>query len=696
MKIKRYSFPTIILGGILLFGLLLNPAFVGALIIVTGPTTTTVHPTTTTTQSQYSCTQCRDTTCSLRISSTPCANTCRANSDCQTPTTTHPLCHNLSCTTTTTHPLCHDSSCTTTCPSCTTTTTKPPCTTCCPSCIKYTCNANYQCVSDSNGQYTSLTTCQNNCIAPTRYSCNPSTYQCYATTNGTYSALNDCTNNCQPPVTKYTCCSANYQCVVDPNGQYTSLSACQNNCIAPTRYSCNTSTYQCYQTTLGSYASYNDCLNACQPPVTRYTCNANYQCVSDTYGSYTSLGTCQNNCIAPQRYSCNANYQCVSDTYGSYTSLGTCQNNCQQIIQPLYVSCYASPSTVSTNQTVTFYSNISGGSGSYTYYWSGYASGNSSYSQTSFSSSGTYTANLAVYDSNGRSGSTSCSAYVQGQSTLTPTLNFWADKYTLNQGEATYLRWTSNNTNYCVASNGWSGSKSTSNYESTAPNSQTTYTLTCYGNGGQVTQSLTLYVTSPTTTLNFTKLGRNLSNGDRVYSKVIRVAQSDIIEFYLTIAAGSSADLQNVVLTDNLPSVLSYQNGTTKVDGIIQTDGITTTGLSLGTIARGTYKTVVFQVLSNNPGTYLTYTNTAQVTASGVSAISDSATITFGLVAGATTIQTGAEDSLWLSFIISMGLAFLIWYYVKFNPQGKLVFAKVENKIRDIRLEYLRRQMIKK
>lgn len=521
MKINKHLFPTIILGGILLFGLI-NPTFVSASIIVTGPTTTT----------------------------------------------THPLCHNLSCTTTTTRPPCHNLPCTTTTtrPSCTTTTTKPPCTTtttCCPSYIKYTCNANYQCVESSNGEYTSL-------------------------------------------------------------------SACQNNCQAPIRYSCNPSTYQCYQTSSGTYASYNDCVNACQ-----------------------------------------------------------------QIIPPLYVSCYASPNTVSTNQTVTFYSNISGGSGSYTYYWSGYASGNNSYAQTSFSSSGTYTANLAVYDSNGRSGSTSCSAYVQGQSTLTPTLNFWADKYTLNQGEATYLRWTSSNTNYCVASNGWSGSKSTSNYESTAPNSQTTYTLTCYGNGGQVTQSLTLYVISPTTTINFTKLGRNLSNGDRVYSKVIRVAQGDIIEFYLTVAAGSSADLQNVVLTDNLPSVLSYQSGTTKVDGIIQTDGITTTGLSLGTIARGTYKTVLFQALSNNPGTYLTYTNTAQVTASGVSAISDSATITFGLVAGASTVQTGAEDSLWISFIISMGLAFLIWYYLKFNPKGKFALAKVENKIRDLRLDSLRRQMIK-
>jgi len=667
MRIKKHIFPTVILGGILLFGLLLNPAFVGALIIVTGPTTTTTtHP------------LCHDSSCTTTTTHLPTTTT--TTRPPTTTTTTHPLCHDSSCTTTTTvvpttttttHPLCHDSSCT-----------------------RYSCNTStYQCYVNTNGAYATLNDCTTNCQPPvTRYACN-SSYQCVVASNGEYTSLNTCQNNCIAPA-RYTC-NANYQCVVASNGEYTSLSTCQNNCIAPARYTCNAN-YQCVSDSNGQYTSLNTCQNNCIAPA-RYTCNANYQCVSDSNGQYTSLNTCQNNCQPPvTRYSCNANYQCVVASNGQYTSLNTCQNNCQQIIQSLSVSCYASPNYPQVNQTITFYSNVSGGSGNYTYYWSGYASGNGSSSQQTFSSSGTYSANLMVYDSNSRSGSASCSAYVQGQSTLTPTLNFWADKYTLNQGEATYLRWTSSNTNYCVASNGWTGSKSTSNYESTAPNNQTTYTLTCYGNGGQVTQSLTLYVASPTTTINFTKLGRNLSNGDRIYSKVIRVAQGDIIEFYLTVTAGSSSDLQNVVITDNLPSVFSYQNGTTKVDGITQIDTLTTTGLSLGTISRGTSKTIVFQALSNNPGTYFTYTNTAQVTASGVSTISDNATIIYGLVAGASTIKTGAEDSLWISFIISMGLAFLIWYYVKFNPQGKLVFAKVENKIRDLRLDSLRRQIIKK
>src|SRR5680860_1491158 len=470
---KKYIAPSFILGVILLIGLV-SPAFVSASITVTGSgpveedtndnwgiivTGTSSIPTNspsnnntiitssvsyhddssyaTTIQPQYRCTQCRNTTCSLRISSTPCANTCRTNSDCQAPTTAHPLCHDASCTsittrppstTTTTHPICHDDSCT-----------------------KYTCNSNYQCVVDSNGQYTSLGTCQNNCTAPIRYACNTNTYQCYATTNGQYASSSTCNANCNAP-TKYTC-NSNYQCVVDSNGQYTSLGTCNANCTAPIRYACNTNTYQCYQTTNGAYISYNDCANACK-----------------------------------------------------------------QIDQSLSVSCYTSPNPAQTNQTVTFSSNVSGGSGSYTYYWSGATYGNNSYSQKSFSSYGNYTAYLTVNDSQNRSASTSCSVNVNDQCTNTSTLSLWADNYTIAQGESTYLRWTSTHTNYCTASTGWSGSKSTSGYESVSPNANTTYSLTCYGSCGQITRSITIYTTSVSTSLNLTKLGRNLSTGNRVYS----------------------------------------------------------------------------------------------------------------------------------------------------------------------------------
>jgi len=164
-------------------------------------------------------------------------------------------------------------------------------------------------------------------------------------------------------------------------------------------------------------------------------------------------------------------------------------------------------------------------------------------------------------------------------------------------------------------------------------------------------------------------LGRNLSLGERTYSKIITVTQGEVIEFYLTVTAGSSNDLSQVIVTDSLPSVLTYRAGTTKVDGVIQGDTITT-GLNLGTISRGTSKTITFQALANNPGTVLTYTNTARVTASNINSLTDTATINYGLVAGASTIETGAPKTIQLSLILSLGLASCLWAYLEFHPQG--------------------------
>ena len=713
MKIKKYLLPSLILGGILMLGLM-SPAFVGASIIVTDTYTDPnsgwgiIVTDTYTEDSSVTNTNSGSNSDSHYSSSN--------NNETTVTTISYPP-----ILATTSHLPCHD-------PSCTITTTQPPYHD--PSYNKYTCNSNYQCVVDSNGQYTSLSTCQNNCIAPTKYACNTYTYQCYVATNGAYANLNDCVNACQPPVTRYTCnsnyqcvvdsngqytslstcqnnceapctrytCNSNYQCVVDSNGEYTSLSTCQNNCIAPTRYSCNTNTYQCYQSTSGPYISYNDCVNSCQIPITRYRCDTyTSQCVIDSSGPYTSLNSCQNNCISQTRYACNTNtYQCYQTTSGPYTSYNDCANACQQTNQSISVSCHSSPNPAQINQTVTFSSNVSGGSGDYSYYWSGAIYGNNSYIQKSFSSYGNYTAYLTVHDSQNRSASTSCSVNVNEQYTNTPTLNLWADKYTIAQGESTYLRWTSTNASYCTASNGWSGSKSTSGYESVSPNSDATYSLTCYGDGGQITRSITIYVTSVSTNLNLTKLGRNLSSGDRVYSKVIRVTEGDVIEFHLTITAGNNKDLHDVKIKDIMPSVLSYMPGTTKINGIVQSDTIATTGLPLGTIYKGDSKTIVFQAISLSPGTYLTYTNTAEVTADNETKITDSASITYGLVAGAATIRTGPLDTLLISFIISLISSLIIWYYLKFNPKGQLAFVKTESKIRDMWLAYTRRRIMRR
>jgi len=80
---------------------------------------------------------------------------------------------------------------------------------------------------------------------------------------------------------------------------------------------------------------------------------------------------------------------------------------------PLQVTCSASPNPASVGQTVTFTANVTGGTGIYSYLWSGACSGSSSSCTTSFNSVGTYTAQLRVQDSEGNIATTQCSVTVQ-------------------------------------------------------------------------------------------------------------------------------------------------------------------------------------------------------------------------------------------------------------------------------------------
>ncbi len=518
-----------------------------------------------------------------------------------------------------------------------------------------------------------------------------------------------------PQQIRYACNTSTWQCYESSSGPYTSLSACQAECVKPvTRYACNTSTWQCYQTSSGQYTSLSSCQANCQQPlncqITNFTANPN----PTSQNGNTVLSWSSSNCnyCTASASPYNSYWAGNKETNGSTiiynltqttTFYLTCygQNNTDSknitvsltSVNPLSVSCWASPNPGQINQTITFYSSVSGGSGIYYYNWSGDASGNYSSYSRSFSNSGTYRAYLTVSDSQGRTGSASCSVYIEAQVTNYPTLELWADKYSLISGESTYLRWTSLNTNYCVASNGWSGNKSTSGYELVSPTNQTTYTLTCYGQYGSVTRSVTLYV-SYGKNIALIKLGRNLTNGDRTYEKTFRLANGEVAEFYIAVSA-VDADLTNVVVKDILPFGFTYINGTTKANGVLQSDTITTSGLSLGNIPKGNTKYITFQAYGSAVGSYLTVTNTVEVTADNQTKVTDTATVVFGVVLGAATIKTGPVESLIVLLVISLGISILSWYYLTINPRGKLVYQRIENKLREIKFNRLRKRICK-
>ncbi len=78
---------------------------------------------------------------------------------------------------------------------------------------------------------------------------------------------------------------------------------------------------------------------------------------------------------------------------------------------------------------------------------------------------------------------------------LTPTLDFTADNYSVFFGLGTTLRWSSTNVTSCTASGNWSGSKTTSGSESTGGLwSDKTYTLMCTGPNGSVSKTIVINV----------------------------------------------------------------------------------------------------------------------------------------------------------------------------------------------------------
>lgn len=96
----------------------------------------------------------------------------------------------------------------------------------------------------------------------------------------------------------------------------------------------------------------------------------------------------------------------------NYGEIRSFMTYCDSISQPsLRASCYSSPNPSYVGNVVTFYSEVSGGTGFYSYYWSGDCSGSTSVCQRVFNNPGNYYVYLTVY-SGDQSINTSCSVNV--------------------------------------------------------------------------------------------------------------------------------------------------------------------------------------------------------------------------------------------------------------------------------------------
>ena len=300
--------------------------------------------------------------------------------------------------------------------------------------------------------------------------------------------------------------------------------------------------------------------------------------------------------------------------------------------------------------------------------WSGTKSTSGSQSTGSLTYSKTYTITCT-----GSGGSVSDSVTVNTDSYSYPTVDIKANGYdgtvTIPYNNSATLNWTSSNANSCYASNSWSGSKYTSGSESTgALTYSRTYTITCTGSGGSVSDSVTVSVEGQTyADFAVQKTIRNLSKGT-VYSELTYAEPGEVLTVGIVVNAGNST-LYNVNVKDTLPSGLIYQ-GELKVDNVSNSGDILN-GLNIGTLSAGQQKTITFRADVASAESFSfgqsQLTNTALVTSSSNSR-SDTAKVIVsrGAVAGAATeVSTGLTNNIFLdSFLLPlMATLLLIWLF---------------------------------
>jgi hypothetical protein len=173
---------------------------------------------------------------------------------------------------------------------------------------------------------------------------------------------------------------------------------------------------------------------------------------------------------------------------------------------------------------------------------------------------------------------------------------------TIPYNSSVNLTWTSNNVTSCYASGDWFGNKPTSGSEtiSNLTSGPKTYTITCSGAGGTVSDSVTIYISQTsissgtvTNLVNPTiqKLVRNLSDGEQVFSKSITADPNEVLEFKIIINARSGA--QNVSVKDFIPDKIIIRQNTLKIDGVL-TSGDITSGIYLGNLSQNQIKIISF------------------------------------------------------------------------------------------------------
>lgn len=165
----------------------------------------------------------------------------------------------------------------------------------------------------------------------------------------------------------------------------------------------------------------------------------------------------------------------------------------------------------------------------------------------------------------------------------------------------------------------------------------------------------------PTSRIELRTLGRNVTRGQSGENTSVRARGGDTLDLIIRIRSTNGSYLTNAFVTDVLPAGLSYISRSTTLNGYEVADGVTSSGINVGTLSPNSETVVKLSVLVN--GAYVptwgtvTVNNIAQVRADGLAVMVVLFPITMGQnlnLATASTVKTGPADSLWLALLVSM------------------------------------------
>ncbi len=156
-------------------------------------------------------------------------------------------------------------------------------------------------------------------------------------------------------------------------------------------------------------------------------------------------------------------------------------------------------------------------------------------------------------------------------------------------------------------------------------------TLTNYGrasiNGTSQVEDTATVIVGGTTNATLT-LDKQVSFGENgtSYSESVSAEEGDYVRFRMVVSNTGSARVENVEISDDLPSSLTYVLNSTYVDGVRQDNSIVNGELSLDNMEVGTTRTVIFNATVNTSAN-TTVTNEATVTADNAASVQDTARV---------------------------------------------------------------------